>query len=101
MIDLYSLIAIILGLSGVIYCIIVSLRRDGSFPELTDLAIIFFACAAIVAGIRVCILAFSIAIEGFLQTDRIYIFFGGLSLVYVSIINTFRTIRPDLVSYTS
>ena len=82
----------VFGLLGVISLWVVRIvfrfRQQGSksmkFPQLAEGVTIFITSAAIYAGLKVCFLAFDPNILSLLRNDIVYIFLGGMAVVWVS-----------------
>lgn len=58
-------------------------------PKLSEAAVLLLSSAGFISGIKVALLAFDPAITG-IDNERLYIFLGGIALMWVSIETVIR-----------
>lgn len=62
-----------------------SQARIKRFPKLTNMVVLFMSSGGVTAGVKMCFLAYSSTILNIFIEDSLYIFIGGIAVVYVSI----------------
>ena len=87
--DNYSKIGIALGLTGT-SVLVVSAIASGNEATLNDGMIAFLACALLSAGARVCVLSFDSKKLKIPDSERLYVFIGGIAIIWVSIDSIWR-----------
>jgi len=88
----YSLYcSIIIGVS-LILLYIISIKKNKSKGSLQEAIIIFLSANGIVAGINVCILSIDKLLP-ISETDRTYVFIGGISVIWVSVTTLLKTFQ--------
>ncbi len=98
MTDLYQFWGVLLGLVMVIVYIGVRIWRAHLPPDLAEAVRLFFASYGIVIGIKICLFAMDpLKLAGIGDSERIYIFLGGVAAVWVcvqTILHVFRLAIP-------
>lgn len=84
MTDLFSIIGICLGLLGIIALFVATWKFNRPKPRLAEGLVIFLTCAAISAGFKVCLLSFDKQVTGMGDNERLYVFLGGLAVIWIS-----------------
>jgi uncharacterized membrane protein (DUF441 family) len=93
MTDGFTLAGLGLGIVSILALFVSAALGRRTAPNLAEGAVTFLSGAAICAGIKICLLAANGPNLGVEQSDRIYVFLGGLAVVWVS----FETIMASLV----
>jgi len=81
--DGYLLASFILGCVAVITLLVFRVTKHKSL-DLPDAIVAFLTAAGIGGGIKVCVLAFNPILVS-LGSDRLYVFIGGLAVIWVSV----------------
>jgi len=84
MTDIYSIVGIGLGLLGIIALFISTWKFNRPRPRLAEGLVVFLTCAAISAGVKVCLLSFDKQVTGMGDSERLYVFLGGLAVIWLS-----------------
>lgn len=84
MTDIYSIIGIGLGLLGIFALFVAKWRYNRPMPRLAEGLVVFLTCAAIMAGVKVCLLSFDVQVVGMNDNERLYVFLGGLAVIWLS-----------------
>ena len=82
--DLYSIVGVALGLMGIISLFVAAWKFNRPKPTLAEGLVTFLTAAALSAGVKVCVLAFDkkALIAG--DSERLYVFLGGLAVIWIS-----------------
>ena len=84
MTDIFSIIGVGLGLLGIAALFIATWRFNRPRPSLAEGLVVFLTFAAISAGIKVCLLSFDSQVKGLGDNERLYVFLGGLAVIWLS-----------------
>ena len=95
--DAFIVSSIFLGILGIILLFIAAIIGQRAYPSLGEGMTVFLAGAAICPGLRVCFLSVYKPSSMLNTSDNIYIFLGGLAIIWVSI----ETIKKELQSKPS
>ena len=87
MIDGYSLFGICLGVVGILILFMVRSKAKRLTPTLTEGGLVLLAGWAISRGVKVCVLTLSLSPGelGALQSERVYLFLGGIAVIWISV----------------
>lgn len=84
MTDIYTIVGIGLGLLGILALFIATWKFNRPKPRLAEGLVVFLTCAAISAGVKVCLLSFDKQVIGIGDNERLYVFLGGLAVIWIS-----------------
>ncbi len=90
--DHYLVGSIAFGVAGIAALVWISLYHARVKPCLTDAVVVFLTSAGLVAGIKVCVLALNPAVLTGVENERVYVFLGGLSVIWVSVDSVWTTL---------
>ncbi len=88
----FPLVGIGLGVLLILIYVAVTMRHAQRATELSDAVTLFLSSAGISAGAKVLYIAVSPALTA-IENERIYVFLGGLSVIWVSIQTIAKTLR--------
>jgi len=91
--DGFTLAGLGLGIGGILALFVAAAVGRRPAPNLAEGAVTFLSGSAICAGIKICLLAANDSKLGVEQSDRIYVFLGGLAVVWVSIDTILTSLR--------
>ena len=80
----YLLISIGLGTLFLTIYLILGIKQTKKL-ELADCIILFLSAAGIMAGTKVCILALNSSLFSSMKDARLYVFIGGIAVIWASI----------------
>ena len=90
--DHYLIGGVVFGVIGILALLCISLFKAKSKPSLAEGVVVFLTSAGLVAGIKVCILALNPDVLTEVENERIYVFLGGLAVIWVSIDSVWTTL---------
>nr|VFK57915.1 MAG: hypothetical protein BECKUNK1418G_GA0071005_100158 [Candidatus Kentron sp. UNK]VFK69726.1 MAG: hypothetical protein BECKUNK1418H_GA0071006_101825 [Candidatus Kentron sp. UNK] len=90
--DYYFVIGIVCGVTGIGTLVWISLYHARTKPGLAEGMIVFLTSASLVAGIKVCVLTLNPTVLTEVENERIYVFLGGLGVIWVSIDTIWTTL---------
>lgn len=90
----YSIFGIILGLLGILALFYSNWKYNHSVPSIGEGLLVFLTCATIPAGFKVCCLSLDKKVRGIGDHERIFIFLGGLAVIWLSVETIWKFLVP-------
>jgi len=91
-VDHYFIGGIACGVAGIAALVWISLYHARARPSLAEAIVVFLTSFVLVAGIKVCVLALNPAILTEVENERVYVFLGGIAVIWVSIDSVWTTL---------
>nr|VFJ47416.1 MAG: hypothetical protein BECKFW1821A_GA0114235_101622 [Candidatus Kentron sp. FW] len=90
--DYYLIGGVICGILGIVALLWISIYFARSKPSLAEGVVVFITAAGLSAGVKVCVLSLNPEVLTEVENERIYVFLGGLAVIWVSIDTLWSTL---------
>ncbi|SER26470.1 hypothetical protein SAMN04488023_106118 [Pedobacter rhizosphaerae] len=94
-----SSIIIIGGTFAITYVLIFLYQRRMKEVTLLELGSVFFSSSSIVGGLKLIFTTFKLLNENQIESDKLYIIYGGFCVIYISASSLYKKIKqPNILS---